>query len=99
MLSDCYKALLVEMCPEEGLVLIRHRKHQLCGPNPAEICHCSADTLPLAAKFLSPVALQCPWILNCEVLWFFSSCCSQVYIRELCRLQESVSEAGLLLPA
>lgn len=80
-------------------MLMRHRRHQLCGPSPAEICHCSADTLLLAAKFLSPVVLQCPWILNCEVLCFFSSCCSQMHIRELSRLQDSVSELGLLLPA
>lgn len=53
MLSDGYEALLVEMYVQEGLMLIRHRRHQLCGPSPAEICHCSADTLLLAAKFLS----------------------------------------------
>jgi len=99
VLSDCYEALLVGMCPREGLVLIRHRRHQWCGPSPAEICHCSADTLLLAAKFLSPVALQCPWILNCGVLWVFSSHCSQMYIREPCRLQNAVSEVGLLSPA
>lgn len=95
----CYEALMVEMFPQEGLMLIRRRRHQLCGPSPAEICHCSADTLLLAAKFLSPVVLQCPWILNCEVLCFFSCCCSQMYIRELCRLQDSVSEVRLLLAA
>lgn len=59
-------------------MLSTHRRHQLRGPSPAAVCHCSADTLLLAAKFLSSVALQCPWILNGEVLCFSNSCCSQI---------------------
>lgn len=78
MLCDCSKALVVETCPQEGLMLSTHRRHQLRGPSPAAVCHCSADTLLLAAKFLSSVALQCPWILNGEVLCFSNSCCSQI---------------------
>lgn len=93
MLPDCFWG---EMFPWEGLVLVRHRMHQWCGLSPAEICHCSADTSLLAAKFPSPVVLQCPWILNCEGLCFFFPLwlLTDVHAGAL-----QVAETGLLLPA